>query len=321
MSNDRSPRDVCSITIGMRGLMAGAPSFSRFDWSFQTVARGSPYGLTVTPQAASRRLLATGDAQFRLCLRRFLVRCPDRLARTLLLERDPLHLRGDAVEGSGEPPALALRLVGAAFAQLPQHAVSVLEALADRLIDLLVGDLDPELVGDRLQHQLTGDGALRVRPKPSDEVVRGGAGDLQVRLERAAAAAEHLVEALEQRARARVDDGAVDAGVRGVDELVERGAAEALLHVRLDLGAQPLLDFGLEVHERVEFGRGLGEVVVERRQHLLLDLLHRRLDVAEAVVGELEADLARLAGGHADQLLLELRNEATRPELDDVVLL
>src|ERR687885_864376 len=241
MSNDRSPRDVCSITIGMRGLMAGAPSFSRFDWSFQTVARGSPYGLTVTPQAASRRLLATGGPQFRLCLRRFLVRCPDRLARTLLLERDPLHLRGDAVEGSGEPQALALRLVGAAFAQLPQHAVSVLEALADRLIDLLVGDLDPELVGDRLQHQLTGDGALRLRPKPRDEVVRGGAGDLQVRLEGAAATAEHLVEALEQRARARFDDGAVDAGVRRVDELVERGAAEALLHVRLDLSAQPLL--------------------------------------------------------------------------------
>src|SRR5438552_634131 len=100
MSNERSPREVCSMTMGMRGLM-------------------------------SRRLLATGGPQFRLCLRSFLFRCPDRLARLLPLERDALDLGRDPVEGGGKAEALALGLVGAARAQLLDHAVGVLEAFAD----------------------------------------------------------------------------------------------------------------------------------------------------------------------------------------------
>src|SRR5919197_1498101 len=56
MSNERSPREVCSMTIGIRGM-------------------GS--------------LLAAGGPEFRLGRWFFLVRCPDRLAPG----RDLLHLR------------------------------------------------------------------------------------------------------------------------------------------------------------------------------------------------------------------------------------
>src|SRR6476661_10973865 len=107
MSNDRSPREVCSITIGMRGLI----------WL----------------------LLATGGPQFRLCLGLFLVGCPDCLTRRRLLRRDPLDLGGDAVERAGETHRLALRLVGAGFSSLVDDLVPFLEALAERVVHLLVG--------------------------------------------------------------------------------------------------------------------------------------------------------------------------------------
>src|SRR5215213_4888590 len=113
MSNDRSPRDVCSITIGMRGLMSG--------W-----------------------LLAAGGPQFRLGLLLFLFGCPDSLARLRLLQRNPLDLGRHAVEGLGEAQVLALGLVDAAGARLLDHFLRLLEALVKRLVDLVVADLDPE---------------------------------------------------------------------------------------------------------------------------------------------------------------------------------
>src|SRR5205807_1905298 len=42
MSNERSPRDVCSITIGINGLIGAPLNFWRVDWSFQTAARAKP---------------------------------------------------------------------------------------------------------------------------------------------------------------------------------------------------------------------------------------------------------------------------------------
>src|SRR5437870_13046033 len=81
MSNERSPREVCSITMGINGLMSG--------W-----------------------LLATGGPQFRLGCWLFLVRGPDGFAGRGLLGRDALDLVDDTVEGAREPHALPLRVVG-----------------------------------------------------------------------------------------------------------------------------------------------------------------------------------------------------------------
>src|SRR4029453_16220469 len=94
MSNERSPREVCSITIGINGLMASPLTFSRLGWSFQTAARAKP----VTPQAASPWLLVGGGPQFRLGRLRFLVGGPDVLAGARDVGRDALRLGRNAVE-------------------------------------------------------------------------------------------------------------------------------------------------------------------------------------------------------------------------------
>src|SRR5215210_8766675 len=108
MSNELSPRDVCSITIGINGLM-------------------------------SDRLLTAGGPQFRLGRLLFLVRGPDRVSGCGLLGRDPLDFSSNVVESAGEPRRLALCLVGARSLRLLDHPLWLLEALAESLVDLLVG--------------------------------------------------------------------------------------------------------------------------------------------------------------------------------------
>ena len=83
--------------------------------------------------------------------------------------------------------------------------------------------------------------------------------------------------------------------------------------------AQARLDVGAQLGERVELARGARQLVVERRQHLLLDLLHRDRDGLLRAVRELELDLLRLAGAQADDALLDLLDDGAAAELDDVV--
>src|SRR3954464_5520663 len=106
MSNDRSPREVCSITIGINGLIY--------------------------------LLLASGGPQFRVGLGLFLVGRPDCLARGRLLGRDALDVGRDQVERAGESHRLALGFVGACLAGLLDDLVAVLEALAEWGVHLVV---------------------------------------------------------------------------------------------------------------------------------------------------------------------------------------
>src|ERR671936_1866017 len=96
MSNERSPREVCSITIGINGLIC--------------------------------LLLAAGGPQFRLCLGFFLVGGPDALARLGLLGRNALDLGRDPVEGTRQTHVLALPLVHTCLARLLDHLLGLLEA-------------------------------------------------------------------------------------------------------------------------------------------------------------------------------------------------
>src|SRR2546422_8614244 len=139
MSNERSPRDVCSITIGINGLMSG--------W-----------------------LLAAGAPQFRLCRRFFLVRGADPLARLGLLGRDALDVRDNAVEGSGQADVLALGLVHTGLARLLDHLLGLIESVAERRVDILVGDLDPELIRHRLEDELSGDGGCSLLAQARHEI-------------------------------------------------------------------------------------------------------------------------------------------------------
>src|SRR6476620_11260847 len=174
MSNERSPREVCSITMGINGLMSG--------W-----------------------LLATGGPQFRLGGWLFLVGRPDGLAGGCLLGRDALDLADDSVEGTGQANAFALRVVGACLARLLDDLVRLFEAVTEGLVDLLVRDLDPQLVGGSLEHELPGDRCGRLVAQTPDEILGRIAGHLEIRVERTTAPLEDGIELAQQRPRAGFD--------------------------------------------------------------------------------------------------------------------
>src|SRR3954454_6439660 len=123
MSKARSPRDVCSTTMGISGISS---------------------------------LLATWGPKFRGLGRLLLLRRPDALTRLVQLGRDRLHLCGDAVECLLRAQVFA-NPVGAA---LRDEGIDVLVRLTGRaqlLANLVICHLQLELVGDGLEDQLTAD--------------------------------------------------------------------------------------------------------------------------------------------------------------------
>src|SRR5919206_5040344 len=186
MSNERSPREVCSITIGINGLI-----------ELLLAGRG--------PQSCRLRVS-------------FLLGCPELLARGREVGGDPLHLGRDAVEGAGEAERLALLLPAARLAELRNRLVGVLVAEPELVLQLLVGGRDAELVGGRFEDQLARDRLLRLRAEALDELVAGSARDLEVRVERDAAALERQREPLEERPRTRLDERARRLHLRGGGE-------------------------------------------------------------------------------------------------------
>src|SRR5947207_6549829 len=128
MSNARSPRDVCSTTIGIRGISS---------------------------------LLAAGCPHLLRSLRLFLVGCPKLVACLRLLGRDWCHLGGNAVE------RLLHAQVGAdaISAAVLEELVDVLLDFplpAQLVANLVVRHLQRELVRDRLEQQLARDRLLRL---------------------------------------------------------------------------------------------------------------------------------------------------------------
>src|SRR5206468_13072429 len=129
-------------------------------------------------------LLAAGGPQFRLGRGRFLVGGPDALARAGDVGRNALRLFGDMVEGLAQPQVGAQGLVAASLSHACDRLVGIvavrLRLLADQLLDLLVGNLEAELVGDRFENELAGDGLLRFGAQVLDELVAGLAGELEI---------------------------------------------------------------------------------------------------------------------------------------------
>ena len=229
------------------------------------------------------------------------------------------------VERLAQPEVLAQRLEAAVLAQGHEHFVAVavvaerLGLLAHELLDLGVRHVQRQPVGDRVEHELAGDRALRLVLKPRDELLGLLPGHGEKRLERDAARLDLAGEAGQQLTCARLDERPGGLHLGGGDERVGRVGAEPRLDLVLDLLTQARLDVRLQLGERLELRRGAGEVVVERRQHLLLDLLDRGGEGLRRPVGELERHLLRLAGVHADEALLDLLHDRAAAEIDDVV--
>src|SRR5207249_7500282 len=138
--------------------------------------------------------------------------------------------------------------------------------------DLLVADLDPELVGRGLEHELSRDRLARLGANALLELLRRAASQLEVHLRGDPPPFERAEQAREQLARATLDERPVGVDVGGLDERVDSRRPEGALRGVLRLLAQARLDLAAELVERLELARGAREVVVERRQHLLLDL-------------------------------------------------
>src|SRR3970040_3149261 len=123
MSNERSPREVCSMTIGMRGLIGRPPTYERGGvWGtgrFPTLSRRTGHaGETWFPprqrdeiERCSCWLLAAGGPQLRVPLCFFLVRCPKLVARRRQLRRDRLYIRDQPIESCAQAEVLPDRLL------------------------------------------------------------------------------------------------------------------------------------------------------------------------------------------------------------------
>ena len=123
----------------------------------------------------------------------------------------------------------------------------------------------------------------------------------------------------EQHACALLDQHGVHRDVRGLDQLVDCRLAEGSLLLGGDLRQQPAFDLRAQLVQRLELARGARQLVVERRQHLLLDLLDGHGHRGRFAVGEPEGQRSTLAGLGADQTALDLADQAAGVELDDVV--
>src|SRR3954452_22592578 len=194
MSNARSPRDVCSTTMGTSGLMLLA--LFRLVGSIPSgrasLAMGS--GRPAGPRAVDCRL-STVDSRLRirrpdLLRRRFLLlflRRPELVARLRLIDRDRLRALDEDVDRLAHGHVLAKEVVAAlllhAVERLPDLLVArVAGGLAQRLEQLVVGDLDPLGLDHGREHGLALQRLLRVRLGVLDQLVLVLARELEVLL-------------------------------------------------------------------------------------------------------------------------------------------
>src|SRR5436189_1495084 len=180
MSNARSPREVCSTTIGTRGLI------------WRGVYR-SPLPVPGRPKAGP---LALGSL--------LLLGRPQPLAGLCLLERDRLRRPRDHVGGLAETDLRAKQRIPPALAQTLEQSLGRLVSLAgaEGGQELLVGDLDPLRVGDRREGGLPPQRALGVALQVGDQLLTRLSLHLRVGLgvdppgaQRALDAVPHLVGA------------------------------------------------------------------------------------------------------------------------------
>src|SRR4051794_846300 len=184
MSNARSPRDVCSTTMGTSGLIdlaflcvAGRDSF-RGRAECPSCGESSECPVSAlrprSPELARSRprLLALGSPEF--------------VARFGLLDRDRLGLLGQQIERATSRHIAVQRLLAAgaaqALEQLRGRRLLALGRRRKRLLELLVGGLDPLGLDDRGEDRLAAKGPLSFGLGLLDELVVVLAGDAQVGL-------------------------------------------------------------------------------------------------------------------------------------------
>src|SRR4051794_13255466 len=235
-------------------------------------------------------LLAAGGPQFRRRVWFFLLGCPKALARSRELDRDALDVARETVERGAQAQVFAQPLVAAGLAQsrnrLVEVVVEFLDLLAHDRVDVVVGDGDVGLVRNRFEHDLARDGQRRLGMQRVDELLWSAPAQREVLLEREAAPLDAARQPVQQLARAHLDEWPVRVHACRAYERVHGRTPELPFELGRDLLAQIVLEIRTQLDERIELAHLPREVVVQRRQHLLVDLLDLRLDGAGLALGD-----------------------------------
>src|SRR5262245_30604856 len=157
MSNARSPREVCSITIGINGIARHPPrgvSAAALHPARGVSARLKP-GTRLWRSKLRPLASASWGPQLRIARALLLLRGPELLTRRREVGGDPLHIGDDPVERLAQEEVLAQLLRPAVVPDALDDRVRILlpgleRLLADELAQLVVSHLEPELPGDGL---------------------------------------------------------------------------------------------------------------------------------------------------------------------------
>src|SRR5712691_12729398 len=138
----------------------------------------------------------------------------------------------------------------------PERRVGIvaddLGLLAEEALDILVGDLDPELIGDRVEHELARNRTRGLLAETCEQLLRRLPRHRQVRVERYATRLDLPREPAQQLARARIHERPGRIDLRRSDERVGDVGAELRLRLLRDLCLQSFLDIRAQLVERVE---------------------------------------------------------------------
>ena len=132
--------------------------------------------------------------------------CPELVSRCCELGRDRLHVGDEAVEGGAQAEILADRLLLPVRPDVLDEAVGIvlsgrLGLLAEIRLDLVVRDLDPGSLGERLERELARDRDRGLEHHLPLELLAAASAGGEVGLERDAAALERAHESGEEVGR------------------------------------------------------------------------------------------------------------------------
>ena len=262
MSNDRSPRDVCSITIGIRGLI-DSPRF-----------RGS----TISSRPAGFSLSGVQIASRAAC-------CSGSIGFTSAASRSSAARRRRSSRSASWWPCAQMSSIIASASSPDASACSRISSLTSSSETVI-----PALSATRLERELAGDRLRRLGADLAREHLGRLAGRLEVGLGRDPAVRERADEAVQAaRGPALSTSGPAPCTFEARTSSSTAAARNARLDPLLERGADPALDVAAQLVERVELARRARELVVDLRQHLLVDVLDGDVDGCLGAVGELVA--------------------------------